>query len=1099
MRKLLLPIFIFCSFFAHAQNNQDTPPTGSNFKSISTHSISYYVTDSSVWLFKGATYGWNELTTHKQLKHVADSLGRLGYTKVEVNNLLALKLNCADSLNKYITPYYLSQNYLKKTDTTFLNKRDIAINNRPKWSDTTYLNKRDAAINLRLTSADIAGKKDKTDSTLGTGYTSRDRLATQLALKQNTLTNPLTQNDTISRVGTKYNLTGKVDKITGKKLSTKDYTLSDSTKLAGLAAQQSSDWNSVTSPTNILNKPSIPAAQIQSDWTQASSGSLDYIKNKPTIPVITGKRDISDTIANSGTATNYNLTQQLTFSNKNRGTAPVIIWAGNSLTVGYSSPGYSYPPSSYVVAPEYNGITYEKINLGVGGLRASEIDSAIGARLVSEYRNRAGKNIMIVQIGVNDLGNSVTPGRTYSYLSAFCLKYRAMGYKILVSTLPSSALWYGNPSREPYNEMIRNGYANFADGLIDLGGDFLIGKPTSYSDTTYFTDGVHMTEAGYQEIASQQTIALNYLVTQENFKNLNSLSIGDPGLTSHYDMTKLQVFGTSKANQTVGTERIALFSRQYNEGASFPQSVSFNLGRYSVESFTYRPRTRFDISFDNDDYVNSFTTPNKVLTLLSNGHVGINDTLPSEYLSLPQNMSLKGATSGRAIIQVSAIAGTPTLTLPTTTGTLSLRGDSTVFSSVYQNGLKANKSTTVSGYGITDIATSIGLSGYLPLSAGSGQALTGTLYGTTAIFSNLTANYLPMHTAGGLVNSQIYDNGTNVSIGTTASVATLTLKSQGRIQWITGNINTDSRSWAFDNDVLVNGDFHLLSSVNNSNTVSRKVLSFSNDGNVSIPSATASTSSTTGALVVAGGVAGNSAAFGSLVGTGTRMVVADNAGVISTQAIPSGVGGGTVVSVSVNSSNGFAGTSSGGVNPALTLSTTITGLLLGNGTSVSAVTNNSANWNTAYGWGNHASAGYLTSETDPNSIHNQTGTQSSANFNIDGNGYLGGSITASGGGFNSLRSLKNIHPDWVGTATGELSKFKLRDFNYKTRPEVDSTLGFIIDEIPKSIAKYVLMNNGTAINTYTLHGLEVKAIQELTEKNKELEARIEKLEKLLIK
>ena len=28
-------------------------------------------------------------------------------------------------------------------------------------------------------------------------------------------------------------------------------------------------------------------------------------------------------------------------------------------------------------------------------------------------------------------------------------------------------------------------------------------------------------------------------------------------------------------------------------------------------------------------------------------------------------------------------------------------------------------------------------------------------------------------------------------------------------------------------------------------------------------------------------------------------------------------------------------------------------------------TNNSTNWNTAYGWGNHASAGYLTTETDP--------------------------------------------------------------------------------------------------------------------------------------
>ena len=30
----------------------------------------------------------------------------------------------------------------------------------------------------------------------------------------------------------------------------------------------------------IKNKPTIPAAQIQSDWNQATSGALEYIKNK---------------------------------------------------------------------------------------------------------------------------------------------------------------------------------------------------------------------------------------------------------------------------------------------------------------------------------------------------------------------------------------------------------------------------------------------------------------------------------------------------------------------------------------------------------------------------------------------------------------------------------------------------------------------------------------------------------------------------------------------------------------------------------------------------------------------------------------------------
>jgi hypothetical protein len=47
---------------------------------------------------------------------------------------------------------------------------------------------------------------------------------------------------------------------------------------------------------------------------------------------------------------------------------------------------------------------------------------------------------------------------------------------------------------------------------------------------------------------------------------------------------------------------------------------------------------------------------------------------------------------------------------------------------------------------------------------------------------------------------------------------------------------------------------------------------------------------------------------------------------------------GTVTSVSVASSNGFAGTSSGGATPALTLSTSVTGVLKGNGTAISAAT-----------------------------------------------------------------------------------------------------------------------------------------------------------------
>lgn len=43
---------------------------------------------------------------------------------------------------------------------------------------------------------------------------------------------------------------------------------------------------------DLTNKPTIPAAQIQSDWSQSDNSAVDYIKNKPTIPdAVSGTND----------------------------------------------------------------------------------------------------------------------------------------------------------------------------------------------------------------------------------------------------------------------------------------------------------------------------------------------------------------------------------------------------------------------------------------------------------------------------------------------------------------------------------------------------------------------------------------------------------------------------------------------------------------------------------------------------------------------------------------------------------------------------------------------------------------------------------------
>ena len=138
-------------------------------------------------------------------------------------------------------------------------------------------------------------------------------------------------------------ISGKVDKVSGKGLSTNDYTTTEKNKLAGIAAgaevNVQSDWNQSNSSADdyIKNKPAIPSktseltndsgfltqhqdisgkvdkvsgkglstndyttteknklagiaagaeVNVQSDWNQSNSSADDYIKNKPAIPTV---------------------------------------------------------------------------------------------------------------------------------------------------------------------------------------------------------------------------------------------------------------------------------------------------------------------------------------------------------------------------------------------------------------------------------------------------------------------------------------------------------------------------------------------------------------------------------------------------------------------------------------------------------------------------------------------------------------------------------------------------------------------------------------------------------------------------------------------
>lgn len=80
---------------------------------------------------------------------------------------------------------------------------------------------------------------------------------------------------------------------------------------------------------DLENKPTIPAAQVQSDWNEADSSAVDYIKNKPTIPTV-----------NDGTLTLKNGDQTKGTFSANQSTAANVVMlpfdiTGNT-TIGFT-------------------------------------------------------------------------------------------------------------------------------------------------------------------------------------------------------------------------------------------------------------------------------------------------------------------------------------------------------------------------------------------------------------------------------------------------------------------------------------------------------------------------------------------------------------------------------------------------------------------------------------------------------------------------------------------------------------------------------------------------------------------------------------------
>lgn len=110
------------------------------------------------------------------------------------------------------------------------------------------------------------------------------------------------------------------------------------------------------------------------------------------------------------------------------------------------------------------------------------------------------KSIAVLWEATNDILFGESAEGAYKNYRLWCEAARTLGYTVIAATiLPRSAL--GTPAnfeqqREKFNDLLRNGWPEFADALADVAADPRIGDRGSDKDPVYFSDLVHLTPAG---------------------------------------------------------------------------------------------------------------------------------------------------------------------------------------------------------------------------------------------------------------------------------------------------------------------------------------------------------------------------------------------------------------------------------------------------------------------------------------------------------------------------------------------------------------------------------------------------------------------------
>jgi len=188
---------------------------------------------------------------------------------------------------------------------------------------------------------------------------------------------------------------------------------------------------------------------------------------------------------------------------------------GDSILGGNGQP--PWPVDFSIGAVNILEQSYQSSAEALSGQTFTSMNPLMANGILPLIRQNTLKNIFIPSLGINtDASFAVS----LAYMKGQCTQVRLLGGKCLPMTVMSRT--GADTTKNGFNPLIRQNWQTFADGLIDLASDPVLGADGASANATWFSDGLHPTALGQQRMAQIAARGINRLFGRKDTTSANT-------------------------------------------------------------------------------------------------------------------------------------------------------------------------------------------------------------------------------------------------------------------------------------------------------------------------------------------------------------------------------------------------------------------------------------------------------------------------------------------------------------------------------------------------------------------------------------------------